>query len=290
VRRSAAGLRGRKRPLGTFLFLGSTCVGKTETARAIAEVFFPGSPMTRIDMSDLSEAHGVARLLGAPPGYVGHDEGVQLTEAVRGRPYQLVLLDEIEKAHRDVLLALLPLLEDGRLTDGRGRTVDFTNTIVVMTSNLGVEAEGKPAASRIGFGGGGAAVAEERDARAITAARRALPPELWNRIDEPIFFAPLGRAEVRLIADGLVAKLAASVEHEHGIVLQVESDVLDHLVDTEGYDVTLGARPIRRAIARRIEAKVADAILRGARGTTLRVLIDVGEIVVHERAELDAAE
>ncbi|HJL47806.1 MAG TPA: ATP-dependent Clp protease ATP-binding subunit, partial [Polyangiaceae bacterium LLY-WYZ-15_(1-7)] len=173
LRKGAAGFRGR-RPLGTFLFLGPTGVGKTETAKAISDVFF-GAPMTRLDMSELGESHAVARMLGAPPGYVGHGDGGQLTEAVRKRPYQLVLLDEVEKAHPDVLLALLPLLDEGRLTDGKGRTVDFTNTILVMTSNLGVQAK---VSRRVGFGASGAgSEAESAGAQVLAAARRALPPE-----------------------------------------------------------------------------------------------------------------
>src|SRR5690606_9235317 len=151
LRKGAAGFYGQ-RPLGTFLFLGSTGVGKTEMAKAISDVFFGGGPLTRIDMSEYSEPHSVARLLGAPPGYVGHEEGGQLTEAVRGRPYQLVLLDEIEKAHPEVLLSLLPLLDEGRITDGRGRTVDFKNTVVVLTSNLGASVEAESPRARIGFG------------------------------------------------------------------------------------------------------------------------------------------
>ena len=180
-------------------------MGKTETAKAISEIFFPGTPLTRLDMSELAESHGVARMLGAPPGYVGHDEGGQLTEAVRRRPYQLVLLDEVEKAHPEVLLALLPLLDEGRLTDGKGRTRPLHQHIIVLTSNLGAHASSKRS---IGFGGDDASAGRN----VVEAARRALPPELWNRIDEPLYFSPLGRCEVGEIAArmlrGVGAKLA----------------------------------------------------------------------------------
>ena len=255
LRKGAAGFRGR-RPLGTFLLLGPTGVGKTETAKAVAEIFFPGSPVTRLDMSEFAEAHAVARLLGAPPGYLGHDDGGQLTEPVRRRPYQLVLLDEVEKAHRDVLLALLPLLDEGRLTDGRGRTVDFTNTIVMMTSNLGV---GASAAPRIGFGGPSGDTGEA--ARGLEAAQRALPPELWNRIDEPLWFGSLGRAEVAVIARRLLRGLTALMKREHELELVIEDTAIDALVAAGGYDAALGARPMKRIIGRLVEAPLASAVL-----------------------------
>jgi ATP-dependent Clp protease ATP-binding subunit ClpC len=254
LRKGAAGFRG-KRPLGTFLFLGPTGVGKTETAKAISDVFF-GAPMTRLDMSELGEPHAVARMLGAPPGYVGHDDGGQLTEAVRKRPYQLVLLDEIEKAHPDVLLALLPLLDEGRLTDGKGRTVDFKSTIVVMTSNLGVQ---QAARRSIGFGGD----AKDDGAPVLDAARRALPPELWNRIDEPIYFAPLDRAAVSEIAERLLDALADTMIRENGVTLTVEPSVVDAIVAAGGYDAAYGARPLRRVIARLVEAPLAREVLSG---------------------------
>jgi len=262
LRKGAAGLRGQ-RPLGTFLFLGPTGVGKTETAKAIHELLFPAGEMTRLDMSEYSEAHAVARLLGAPPGYVGHEEGGQLTEAVRLRPYQLVLLDEIEKAHPAVLLALLPLLDEGRMTDARGRTVNFQNAVIVMTSNLGVAAA--PERARLGFGAqaqtAGNRDDQERD-QALQRARAAVPPELWNRIDEPLWFRSLDHDAVASIARSFVERVAGIVRAEHGVELTAAADAIECLVRL-GHDATLGARPMKRAVGRLIEAPLAKAILAG---------------------------
>jgi ATP-dependent Clp protease ATP-binding subunit ClpC len=260
LRKSAVGFRGQ-RPLGTFLFLGPTGVGKTEMAKAVSELLFPGIPLTRIDMSELGQAHSVARLLGAPPGYIGHEDGGQLTEAVRHRPYQLVLLDEIEKAHMSVLLALLPLLDEGRLTDGRGRTVDFTNTVIVMTSNLG--AEGALARQRIGFGGEPTARASDEEARALSLVRAALPPELFNRIDEPLYFYPLEHAEVAEIARRMLADVSAVVFQKHGIRVEVDESAVTALLQAGGFDRQLGARPMRRTVGRLVEAPLAQALLAG---------------------------
>ena len=230
-------------------------------AKTICERLFPGSSITRIDMSELGQAHAVARLLGAPPGYIGHDEGGQLTEAVRHRPYQLVLLDEIEKAHMDVLLSLLPMLDEGRLTDGRGRTVDFTNTIIVMTSNLG--AESASARSRIGFGDGPSEPAryDGEKSRALAAARAALPPELWNRIDEPLYFRALAEADVAAIATRLLDEVRRVALERHGVVLEVDPSAAVALVAAGGFDRALGARPMRRTISRLVEAPLAEALL-----------------------------
>jgi ATP-dependent Clp protease ATP-binding subunit ClpC len=260
LRKGAAGFHG-ERPLATFLFLGPTGVGKTETARALNEVFFMGCPMTRIDMSELSESHAVAKLVGAPPGYIGHDTGGLLTEAIRHRPYQLVLLDEIEKAHMDVLRSLLPLLEDGRLTDGKGRTVDCTHTIVVMTSNLGAQ-QSNPSQSSIGFRGASAG-SDDGFSAAVAAARRALPPELWNRIDEPLFFGPLSRDEVAEIARRMMVGVVRQLRDRQGVELSVDATAIDSLLALGGYDAELGARPMRRAIGRMVEAPLAAAILGG---------------------------
>jgi ATP-dependent Clp protease ATP-binding subunit ClpC len=272
VRKGAVGMHGR-RPLGVFLFLGSTGVGKTELAKALNDELFWSSSMTRLDMSEYSEAHAVARLFGAPPGYVGHDDGGQLTEAVRKRPYQLVLLDEIEKAHPDVLLALLPLLDEGRLTDGRGRTVDFTNTIIVLTSNLGVAAVKR--AKTVGFGSSSSDEARpEEGARTIEAVRAALPPELFNRLDEVLFFPRLGRADVRRIAAGMLRNLALTLEREQGLQLEVDDSALDALVDLGGFDAELGARPMRRTIGREVETPLSTRILDGSlqAGDRIRLL------------------
>jgi ATP-dependent Clp protease ATP-binding subunit ClpC len=260
LRKGAAGFHGH-RPLATFLFLGPTGVGKTETARALNELFFMGSPMTRIDMSELSESHAVAKLVGAPPGYIGHETGGQLTEAIRHRPYQLVLLDEIEKAHMDVLQSLLPLLEDGRLTDGKGRTVDCTHTIIVMTSNLGAELSHRSRGA-IGFGGASSDSDDDLSA-ALSAARQALPPELWNRIDEPLFFGPLSRDEVEEIARRMVAGVTAQLRERQGVALEIDASAIDALLALGGYDAELGARPMRRAIGRMLEAPLASSILGG---------------------------
>lgn len=280
LRRSAAGFRGA-RPLGTFLLLGPTGVGKTETAKAISEVLFGTGDFTRIDLSEFSEAHSVARLLGAPPGYIGHDEGGQLTEAVRRRPYQLVLLDEIEKAHIEVLLTLLPLLDEGHLTDGRGRKVDFRNTVVVMTSNLGVTSV--PASGRIGFGDSAQAATATESERALASARRALPPELWNRIDDVLWFSPLSRENVREIASRLLKRSASQLKAEHRIALSWSDRVLDVLVERGGFEASLGARPMRRTIAREVEALLAREILSGRieRDSSARIEVDGrGDLVI----------
>ncbi len=266
LRRNAAGLRGR-RPVGTFLLLGPTGVGKTETAKAVAQALFHSpDAMTRLDLSEYAESHALARLVGAPPGYVGHEAGGQLTEAVRRRPYQVVLLDEIEKAHRDVLMAFLQVFDEGRMTDGRGRTVDFTNAVIVLTSNLGAPPAAAAAAGRIGFERGARGEAAERpppDPQAvITAARAALPPELYNRIDEVLVYAPLTRAEVRLIAERLLAGLAATLRRERGVALGFGEGVVDVLL-RHGFDPELGARPMKRAIAVHVEAPLAELLLRG---------------------------
>jgi ATP-dependent Clp protease ATP-binding subunit ClpC len=222
---------------------------------------FPGIPMTRIDMSELSQPHAVARLLGAPPGYIGHDEGGQLTEAVRHRPYQLVLLDEIEKAHMEVLLSMLPLLDEGRLTDGRGRTVDFTNTVIVMTSNLGVDTSEQR--SRIGFGGSASDQLPDQNAKVLARVRAALPPELWNRIDEPLYFTSLGQSELAQIAGRMLHAVGKLAHEKHGIFLRAEQSAISLLLDCGGFDPQLGARPMRRTVARLVEAPLAHALLAG---------------------------
>jgi ATP-dependent Clp protease ATP-binding subunit ClpC len=275
LRRSAAGL-GARRPIGTFLLLGPTGVGKTETAKAVADVlFFDENAMTRLDLSEYSEAHAVARLLGAPPGYVGHEAGGHLTESVRRRPYQVILLDEIEKAHPDVLQTFLGVFDEGRLTDGRGRTVDFTNTVILLTSNIGAEETGGSVRRRVGFGGGqndGRAAAE----RAVTAAARAaLSPELYNRIDEVCVFAPLSRDEVKEIARRLLDGMGQALTIDRGVRLEFGDDVIDYLLDQGGFEPSLGARPMKRAIARLVEARLADELLRGGLTTGDAVYLGV---------------
>ncbi|MBW2278717.1 MAG: ATP-dependent Clp protease ATP-binding subunit, partial [Deltaproteobacteria bacterium] len=263
LKRNAAGL-GSQRPLGTFLLLGPTGVGKTETAKAVAEVLFHNATaMTRIDLSEYGEPHSVARLVGAPPGYVGHEAGGQLTEAVRRRPYQVLLLDEVEKAHPDVLVAFLPVFDEGRLTDGRGRAVDFTNTIILMTSNLGSDVSGAAPKRRVGFGNDSGPNNADLERAVTAAARVALAPELYNRIDEVLVFAPLARSEVHEIARRLLATVAQTLEQQHGIEFHADDDAIEHLLDSGGFDPSLGARPMKRAIARLVEAPLAERILSG---------------------------
>jgi ATP-dependent Clp protease ATP-binding subunit ClpC len=282
LRRNAGGFRSG-RPIGSFLLLGPTGVGKTETAKAIAECLFH-SPhaMTRLDLSEYAESHAIARLVGAPPGYVGHEAGGQLTEAVRKRPYQVLLLDEIEKAHLDVLEAFLQLFDEGRMTDGRGRVVDFSNVVVVMTSNLGANVTRPTTRGRIGFG-----ARAERDTHAYedavcTAARAALPPELYNRIDEVLALASLGRDDVAEVARRMLLSLGQDLEAARGVRLDVSDAAVGALLDNGGFDEELGARPMRRAIARLVEAPIAEMLLKGELVAGDVALIDVenGLIVV----------
>ncbi len=289
LRRNASGFRSR-RPIGTFLLLGPTGVGKTETAKAIAEcLFHSADAMTRLDLSEYSESHAISRLVGAPPGYVGFEAGGQLTESVRRRPYQVILLDEIEKAHRDVLEGFLGVFDEGRLTDGRGRTVDFTNTVILLTSNLGAEVS--PTATprgRIGFGP--ATGQSDSRARAVSAyqvavteaARRALPPELFNRLDEVLAFAPLSREDVAEVARRMLRALAADLERARGVHLDASDAAVDALLDAGGFDPEMGARPMRRAIGRHIEAPIAEMILKGLlrSGDVATVDVEDGSIVV----------
>lgn len=259
VRRSRSGIADPNRPIGSFLFLGPTGVGKTETAKALAEFLFNDEHnIVRIDMSEYGEKHSIARLIGAPPGYVGYDEGGQLTEAVRRRPYSVILLDEVEKAHPEVFNVLLQVLDDGRLTDGLGRTVDFKNTVVIMTSNLGSQHYADPfAASEDGM----PANFEETKERVIDAVRRHFRPEFINRIDDIIVFRSLGPAEVKQIVriqlDVLAKRLA-----ERRITLTL-SEAAALQIATEGFDPVYGARPLKRAIQREIMNPLAQAILGG---------------------------
>ncbi|NMC69750.1 MAG: ATP-dependent Clp protease ATP-binding subunit, partial [Myxococcales bacterium] len=279
LRRNAAGFRGR-RPIGSFLFLGPTGVGKTETARAIAESLFPGREnLLRLDMSEYAEPHAVARLVGAPPGYVGFEAGGLLSDALRRRPYQVVLLDEFEKAHPDVHRLFLQVLEDARLTDGRGQVVDFRNAVVVMTSNLGSDLY----AARRAVGFGRAADAPDPGA-VLAAARRALPPELWNRIDETLVFEPLGAEEIRDIARLLLRDTFAAAEAGRDVTVAAGDRLVEHLPAAGGYEPALGARPMRRAIQRLVEAPLAKALLRPdlPPGARLRVDVRDGAVVVTE--------
>jgi ATP-dependent Clp protease ATP-binding subunit ClpC len=279
IRRNYAGFASR-RPMGSFLFLGPTGVGKTEMARALAEVLFGNrDALVRLDMSEMSEQHGVSRLIGSPAGYVGFGEGGQLTEPVRRRPSSVVVLDEIEKAHREVQMLLLQVLEEGRLTDGKGRHIDFSNTVIVMTTNLGAEAfsrTGRP----VGFGADAAGPASAMDL-ASSAARKALPPELWNRIDERLPFRPLEEVEVARIATLLLAESSKRLASERGIEYVANADVVGHLLRSGGFDPQLGARPMRQVVQRLVEAPLAERILSGefGSGDRVRVAVEAGQLL-----------
>ncbi|WLD13993.1 ATP-dependent chaperone ClpB [Planctellipticum variicoloris] len=269
VRRSRSGLQDPHRPIGSFIFLGPTGVGKTELCKALAEYLFDDEKaMVRIDMSEFMEKHSVARLIGAPPGYVGYEEGGKLTEAVRRRPYTVLLLDEIEKAHRDVFNVLLQLLDDGRLTDSHGRTVDFTNTIVVMTSNIG---------SQLILDLNGQEDDKEIERRVLGALRKEFLPEFLNRVDETIVFHPLGRTEVRQIVELQLAKLQQRLA-DNDFTLEVSDEAKQALAE-EGYDPVYGARPLKRVIQQRLQNELANAILGGEfpEGSTIRVESQNGE-------------
>ena len=271
VRRARSGLKDPRRPIGSFLFLGPTGVGKTELARALAEFLFDDeNAMVRLDMSEYQERHTVSRLIGAPPGYVGYEEGGQLTEAVRRRPYSVVLFDEIEKAHPDVFNTLLQLLDDGRLTDNKGRTVDFKNTVIIMTSNIGTELlrRGDLGASA---GGDGAWKSDMRK-RVMGELRKAFRPEFLNRLDEIIVFDPLEREQLEQIVDLLLARMRSLVESQ-GMRLEV-TPAARRLIVTEGYDPEYGARPLRRAIQRLIENPLSSELLRGAFSEGDTIVVD----------------
>jgi ATP-dependent Clp protease ATP-binding subunit ClpB len=251
VRRSRAGLREQHRPMGSFLFLGPTGVGKTETAKALAEFLFDSeSAMVRIDMSEYMEKHSVSRLLGAPPGYVGYDEGGTLTEAIRRKPYSVILLDEIEKAHPDVFNIFLQILDDGRVTDGQGRTVNFSNTLIVMTSNLG---------SQIILGEKNPVV---RDAKIQELLRSSFKPEFLNRIDEVVVFDHLEKKDLSTIVDHYLERLNQQLK-EKDLTLTLTDHAKVQILD-EGYDPDYGARPMKRVFQKRIQDLLAMELLRGS--------------------------
>src|SRR5579859_5246761 len=285
IRRSRAGLKDPKRPIGSFLFLGPTGVGKTELAKALAAELFGGEEnLIRLDMSEYMEPHTVSRLFGSPPGYVGYDEGGQLTEQVRRRPYSVILLDEVEKAHPEVFNTLLQIMDDGRLTDGQGRTVDFKNTVVIMTSNAG-SADLKRAVS-IGFSARKAGD-EVRDAqheamrsKAMAGLKQMFRPEFINRIDQIVVFHSLGRQELYRIVDLLLNQVRSRLS-EQGIALEISDEVRDFLLQ-EGFDEEYGARPLRRAIQTYVDDALADALLASeiANGQTARLEVHDGQIAV----------
>ncbi len=269
VRRSRSGLQDPNRPIGSFIFLGPTGVGKTETARALAEFLFDDeAAMVRLDMSEYMEKHAVSRLIGAPPGYVGYDEGGQLTEAVRRRPYAVILLDEIEKAHPDVFNVLLQLLDDGRLTDGHGRTVDFRNAVVIMTSNLG-SAEIQELAARPGV-----ELGQVREA-ALEHLRAAFRPEFLNRLDEVVVFRPLSREDVGRIVEIQLGRLRKLLS-ERKLTLSLSEAARESIADA-GYDPIYGARPLKRALQRLVQDPLASKLLRGEFVAGDEIVLDEGE-------------
>jgi ATP-dependent Clp protease ATP-binding subunit ClpB len=271
VRRARAGLQDPNRPVGSFIFLGPTGVGKTETARALAEFLFDDErAMIRLDMSEYMEKHAVARMIGAPPGYVGYEEGGQLTEAVRRRPYSVVLFDEIEKAHPDVFNVLLQILDDGRLTDSKGRVVDFKNTVLIMTSNLGSReiqsATENPLADR------------DMKTDVLQVLRGHFKPEFLNRIDDIVVFTQLSREQIATIIDVQLERLRKMLA-ERDVTIEMDQSARDLLVQ-EGYDPIYGARPLKRAIQTMIQNPLAVKLLNGEIGTgqVVRVSAEDGEM------------
>ncbi len=280
IRRGRVGLSDPDRPIGSFLFLGPTGVGKTELCRALAEaVFGESDAMIRLDMSEYMEKHAVSKLIGSPPGYVGYEDGGQLTERVRRKPWSVVLFDEIEKAHEDVWGILLQIMDDGRLTDSAGRVVSFRNTIIVMTSNVGAKSisDGRP---RMGFTPDGGDEAQFMRARINEELRRTFKPEFLNRIDETIVFRRLSRAEIRSIAERMLLTVAERFK-ALGMTLSVPDQVVDFLAE-RGYDEKYGARPLRRAIRSMIEDKAAELMLTDSlgRGDTVQARIDGNELIL----------
>ncbi|MDE7128616.1 MAG: AAA family ATPase, partial [Bacteroidales bacterium] len=297
VRRSRAGLQNEKRPIGSFLFMGTTGVGKTELAKALAEFLFNDeNMMTRIDMSEYQERHSVSRLVGAPPGYVGYDEGGQLTEAVRRKPYSVILLDEIEKAHPDVFNILLQVLDDGRLTDNKGRTVDFKNTILIMTSNVGADIiqgymERLPLVGIAGSDPSAERSAQEKRLQMLSECRsevlevlkRTVRPEFLNRIDEVIMFEPLSQTDIRDILRMQIADLQKRLS-ENGVAIDFSKEFEDYM-STKGYEPAYGARPIKRLMQKELVNLLAKSILDGKVHRDSVILVDVtdGQIVVREK-------
>ena len=274
VRRSRSGLQDPDRPIGSFLFLGPTGVGKTELCKALAEVMFDDdSAMVRIDMSEFMERHSVSRLIGAPPGYIGYEEGGKLTEAIRRRPYAVILLDEMEKAHPDVFNILLQVLDDGRLTDGQGRTVNFTNAVIVMTSNVGSQV-----IQRVTDEGG-----EEEEMRSAVqeALKARFLPEFLNRIDDIVIFHPLQAEQIRRIVElqleGLKKRLA-----QNDLNLEITQAAIDEIAQV-GYDPAYGARPLKRVIQREVQNPLATSLLKNSypAGSTIQIDFNGTEFVFH---------
>ena len=272
VRRSRAGLQDPKRPIGSFIFLGTTGVGKTELAKALAEYLFnDDNAMVRIDMSEYQERHAVSRLIGAPPGYVGYDEGGQLTEAVRRKPYSVILLDEIEKAHPDVFNILLQVLDDGRLTDNKGRMANFKNTIIIMTTNIGSHLIQERFAEMEEWNK--EQVMEDTKAEVFEMLRKTVRPEFLNRIDEVIMFEPLGRSIIRKIVDIQWSEIQGRLQ-ESGIEIDATQEVLDYMGEV-GFDPQFGARPLKRTMQRLVLNELSKQILSGYIKNDSAVLVDL---------------
>jgi ATP-dependent Clp protease ATP-binding subunit ClpC len=275
IRRARSGMKDPRRPNGSFIFIGPSGVGKTELAKALAEFLFDDEDaLVRMDMSEYHEQHTVSRLFGAPPGYVGYEEGGQLTEAVRRRPYRVILFDEIEKAHPDVWNALLQILDDGRLTDGQGRVVDFRNTVLIMTSNLGTEFVRQ--GGTLGFL---QKTDSDEDRQAHEKIEKALKstfrPEFLNRIDEIIMFSPLTKEQMMKIVDLQMKEVRSRLE-EHGIKVELSKKALEWLASV-GYDSSFGARPLKRALQKYVESPLSVSLLSGEFSKTDTVLVDLDE-------------
>jgi ATP-dependent Clp protease ATP-binding subunit ClpC len=274
IRRARAGLKDPRRPIGSFIFLGSSGVGKTEMAKALAEFMFDDEDaVVRVDMSEYREQHSVSRLFGAPPGYIGYEEGGQLTEAVRRRPYRVVLFDEIEKAHPEVWNSLLQILDDGRLTDGQGRIVDFRNTVLIMTSNLGTEFVTR--SGTLGFQRSGDTETRENEEKIERALKDTFRPEFLNRIDEVIIFSQLSPEDMERIVDLQMEQIRERLS-EHGIEVDITDSARTWLAQ-EGYDPAFGARPLKRALQKHVESPLSIRILQGEFGEGDRVIVDIAE-------------
>ena len=280
VRGSRAGLQNEKRPIGSFMFLGTTGVGKTELAKALAEALFNDeNMMTRIDMSEYQERHSVSRLVGAPPGYVGYDEGGQLTEAVRRKPYSVILLDEIEKAHPDVFNVLLQVLDDGRLTDNKGRTVDFKNTILIMTSNMGSDII-QLYMNKIVEGGDKENLMDECKKDVLTILKKSVRPEFINRIDEIIMFEPLTKEAIHGILDIQLREVKSKLS-ENGVEISFTTNFVDYLAE-KGFDPAYGARPIKRLLQRELINRLATEMLKGTISKEDKITVDIhnGDLII----------
>ncbi len=283
VRRSRAGLQDMKKPIGSFLFLGTTGVGKTELAKALAEYLFDDeNAMTRIDMSEYQERHSVSRLVGAPPGYVGYDEGGQLTEAVRRKPYSVILLDEIEKAHPDTFNILLQVLDEGRLTDNKGRVADFKNTIIIMTSNMGSAIIQEKFEN---LKGGIEAATEAAKVEVLGLLKQTVRPEFINRIDEIVMFTPLTAANIKQIVSLQLKSVTKMLAHQN-ITMDATPEAIDYLAQ-KGFDPQYGARPVKRVIQRDVLNQLSKEILAGKVTTDSIILLDAfdGELVFRNQSE-----